>query len=735
MKHYIKGTYKNSIFKSDNGYVIGLFRVSETNDEAMQDFVNKIITFTGTFVELNENDKYIFYGEGVTHPKYGFQYQVNESERIKPEDKDAIVEFLSSNLFKGVGEQLAKRIVEVLGENALDVILENANSLLLVPKLSSKKAKMIYETLKKYEESHQTMIYLCDLGFSMPDATKIYTTYKSNTISKIENNIYSIIDDIDDLSFLKIDEISTKLNFERDDFRRIKACIIYIMKKLIFNTGDTYLYYQEIKEQTINYLEFTIRDEDFKQYLDELVIERKIKVLDDKYYLYDIYDAETYIVNKIKKLVDAKPSAYSNLDTTIKYLEDNNNLLYNSKQKDAIKAALINNSLIITGGPGTGKTTIIKAIVETYQLINHYNIDQLTDRLVLLAPTGRASKRMMETTGIPAMTIHRFLKWNKENNQFGINEYNKDNHHIIIVDEVSMIDILLFANLLKGLTDNIKLILVGDYHQLPSVGPGQILKDLIDSDLIKTITLDHLYRQAENSYIPYLASDIKDNSVDESCLKTTSDYTFIQCRNSEIKSNLKILCEKWIECNKNIQDLQVMAPMYRGEVGIDLLNQELQEIFNPPSPNKKEIKIGDIIFRENDKVLQLVNMPDDNVFNGDIGVIKEIILANKSSSGKNVIVVDFDGNLVRFLPKDFNKLKHGYIISIHKSQGSEFTTVIIPFSMSYHNMLYRRLIYTAVTRAKKQLILVGEPKAFLYGVNNNNDYNRKTNLLPRLSIF
>ncbi len=732
MEHYIKGIYKNSIFKSENGYIIGLFKVTDTNDETMRDFIGKTVTFTGMFAELNENDKYFFYGETVNHPRYGFQYNVSSYERVKPEDKDAVVEFLSSNLFKGVGEQLAKKIVDVLGEKALDIILENANSLLLVPKLSSKKAKSIYETLKKYEESHQIMLYLSDLGFSITDAMKIYTTYKNNTISKLENNIYSITDDIDDLSFLKIDEVSVKLNFERDDYRRIKASIIYMMKKLMFNSGDTYLYYQEIKDQTASYLQFSIQDVDFNQYLEELVEIKKVVILNNKYYLYDLYEAETHIVNKIQKLINSKPSAYSGLDSIITNQENINKLSYNKKQKDAIKAALVNNILIITGGPGTGKTTIIKAIVETYQIANNYNINQLNERLIMLAPTGRASKRMMEATGLPAMTIHRFLKWNKENNQFGVNEYNKDNHHIIIVDEVSMIDMVLFSNLLKGLTDNIKLILVGDYHQLPSVGPGKVLKDLIDSDLIKTITLDQLYRQAENSYIPYLANDIKNNELNEQFLNTTSDYAFIECRNQNIKNELKNICEEWLTTNRNYQEIQVMAPMYRGEVGIDLLNQELQAIFNPPDPNKKEIKNGDIIFRENDKILQLVNMPDDNVFNGDIGIICEIVFANKSNSGKNEIVVDYDGSLVRYQPKDFVKIKHGFIISIHKSQGSEFNTVIIPFSMSYYNMLYRRLIYTAITRAKKKLILIGDPKAFVYGVNNNNDYNRKTNLLERL---
>lgn len=734
MKLYIKGIFKNSIFKSETGFVIGLFKIMETNDKQMEDFIDKTITFTGTFVDLNENDKYFFYGEPINHPKYGFQYNVSEYERVKPEDADAIVEFLSSNLFSGIGVKMAKKIVDVLGNETLDIILENPNSLLLVPKLSSKKAKQIYETLTKYEESHKTIVYLCDMGFSMPDAMKIYTTYKNNTISKLENNIYSIIDDIEDISFLKIDEISRKLNFTHDDFRRIKACIIYVMKKLMFNSGDTYLYYDEIVSNTSKHLNFTIRDEDFKQYLSELANENKIKYLGDKYYLFDLYEAETGVVYKIQKLLSYEPTKYKNFDDSIELLEKNNGILYNDKQKEAIRSSLEDNALIITGGPGTGKTTIIKAIVELYRILNKLDYNKLTEEVALLAPTGRASKRMMESTLLPAMTIHRFLKWNKDNNQFGVNEYNKDKSHLIIIDEVSMIDLSLFSSLLKGLTDNIKLVLVGDYNQLPSVGPGKVLKDLIDSKLIKTISLEHLYRQDETSYIPYLASDIKNNVVGEEFLKTTSDYTFLSCNTSMIRTSLRNICSQCLEKGYDYKRVQVMAPMYRGEVGIDLLNKELQSIFNPSSPNKKEIVVGDVTFRENDKILQLVNMPDDNVFNGDIGVIKNINLATDSDSGKNEIDVDFDGNLVRYFPKDFVRIKHGFIISIHKSQGSEFEVVIIPFSMSYYNMLYQRLIYTGVTRAKTKLILLGDPKAFLYGVNNNNDYNRKTNLLERIIL-
>ena len=318
MKKYIKGKYKRSIFKSNNGYIIGLIKIKETNDDGLLDYVNKTMTFTGYFVDLNEEDDYIFYGNMIEHPKYGIQYQVDESERIKPEDKDGIVEFLSSDLFPGVGEKLAIRIVDTLGEDTLDKILEDKDNLKLVPKISNKKIDVIYNTLTKYEESHKIVVYLTELGFNMKDALNIYNRYKSLVIPTIENNIYDIIDG--GISFKKVDEISSKLNYEYDDIRRIKACIIYCMQNMTFELGDTYLEYDNIKQTTINYLKFDIKDEDFINFLDELRYEGKIVLEENLYYLKEYYDDEEYIVSKIKKLLDKKIDSYDNFATKLDQL-------------------------------------------------------------------------------------------------------------------------------------------------------------------------------------------------------------------------------------------------------------------------------------------------------------------------------------------------------------------------------------------------------------------------------
>lgn len=733
MKNYIKGNYRKSIFSSPKGYVIGLFKVKDTNDERLVDYINKMITFTGYFHELNEDDNYIFYGEGIEHPKYGFQFQVSEYEKIKPEDKDGVIEFLASDLFPGIGEKQATLIVDVLGEKALDKILEDASCLSLVPKLSSKKAKKIYDILVKYEESHKTIVYLTELGFSMKDALNIYNVYKAYTIEHLEHNIYEIMDEVDDISFLKLDQIARKQGIDLLDERRIKACILYIIRTLTFQNGDTYFAKEELYQAVCSYLKNEIEQTQFLPLLNELIDEEKIYQENDKYYDSEIYRAEVEVADKIGHLCRLPKIKYKNLEKVVGNYESHCGVTYNKKQKDAILKALTNHCFIITGGPGTGKTTIIKAIIELYQELNELKRESLVEEIRLLAPTGRASKRMSEATLLPASTIHRFLKWNKETNEFGVNAFHKDHGKLIIVDEVSMIDLSLLHSLLEGLDSNIQIIFVGDYNQLPSVGPGQILKDFIESKIIPTIELDLLYRQDENSYITTLAQEIKNNQLSDNYLKEKSDFVFLNCSSQSLRKNLKNICQQILNKGYTEKQVQIMAPMYRGMNGIDNLNKELQEVFNPPHKDKREMTYGDVIFREKDKVLQLVNMPDENVFNGDIGTIERILYENETPSKKKEIYVDYDGYLVKYLPKDFNSFKHGFVITIHKSQGSEFPVVIMPISMSYHRMLYRKLVYTGITRAKKKLILLGEPEAFLKSIENNQEQIRKTTLKERLN--
>ncbi len=733
MNPYIKGKYKNDIFRSDKGYVIGIFRINETNIEEMKEFVNHTITITGYFYDLNENDNYTLYGEVVDHPRYGIQFNVKESEKVKPTDKDGIIEFLSSDLFPGVGEKLATKIVDTLGEKTIDLILEDKNNLLMVPKISSKKIDVIYNTLTSYENSHQTIIYLCDIGFNSSEALYIYNTYRNKTLDQLNENIYEFASDLDGISFMRIDNLREKLDIKTDDVRRIKACILHIMREITYKNGDTYLEFEKIYQEVLKYLDIGINESDFALYLNDLNKLGKIVIDEEKYYLKEIFLSEVNISGRIKELIKSSPMKYKKFNMYLDQIEVMNNIKYNDKQKEAIKSSLLNGITIITGGPGTGKTTIVKAIVELYQSLNNLSDREVMSELTLLAPTGRAAKRLGEATNFPAMTIHRFLKWHKESNSFEINEYNKDFSKIVIVDEASMIDISLFDSLLKGLIRDVQLILVGDYNQLPSVGPGTVLKDLIDSKLINTVSLDLLYRQSKKSFIPILADDIK-SGITDNVLAKVNDYVFLECTRGAIRTSIKNICNQLKEKEVDLTNMQLLAPMYKGINGIDNLNRDLQEIFNPAREDKSEITIGEFKYRVGDKVIQLINMPDESIYNGDIGYISEIISAIESESKKNEIIVNYDGNYVKYLPKDFNKIKLAYIISVHKSQGSEFDIVIMPLSMEYNKMLYRKLIYTAVTRTKSKLILLGELDAFKYSINNTNEYIRKTSLLNRLMM-
>ncbi len=726
MKKYIKGIFKKIIFKSDQNYVIGLFNVKDTNLPSIKDYIFHTITFTGYFHELIIDEKYIFYGDMVDNPKYGLQFKVDEYERIKPEGIDAVIEFLSSDLFSGIGEKTARSIVDTLGENALDIISNDYSSLLLVPKLKEKTAKKIYDTIKKYNESYDIIIFLTKIGFSIKDAGIIYNHYKDSTKMIIEDNVYSIIDDISEINFSKVEMVRKNLNIDDLDARRIMAIIVHVMKELCFNNGDTYLYLDEIYNGVINLLNYNFNKEEFEDILIEIAKTGRIKIEDKEYYLREYFLSENSIANTIYYLTNKKDTKYKNIEKEIENLQIYFDVEYNKKQKEAIKNAYEKNFSIITGSPGTGKTTIIRAIVELYRKIHGYSFNELQNKLALLAPTGRAAKRMSESCNFPASTIHRFLKWNKESNKFMINENNKSNVEFLIIDEVSMIDVTLFDNLFKGLSKNVKIVMIGDYNQLESVAPGNVLKDLIDSDIVNVTFLDELYRQAEDSYIAMLAKEINDNDLSENFLEKKDDYSFIESDSSNLKFYIKKVCEMAKQKGYSPDDIQVLVPMYKGENGIDNLNKLLQEIFNP-SEGQKEIIYKDVIFRENDKVLQLENDPDNNVFNGDIGYIYKI--------ENNHMLINFDGNIVKYTTKDYIKIRHAYVISVHKSQGSEFKLVIIPIIFSYKIMLYKKLIYTAITRAKQCLTIIGDKNTFVYSVKNEVVRLRKTKLKDRLQTY
>lgn len=718
MKGYIKGHYRKSIFSTDKGYNIGIFKVLETDIEDMEIYINRTVTFTGYFHELNEIDTYKFYGNLVNHPRYGEQFETTNYERCKPEEKDSIVEFLSSPIFKGIGEAKAKKIVSVLGNDTFNVILNNPSNLVLIPTITEKNANVLHEKLVEYESSYETILYLNKLGFSTRDSMIIYNKYRANTISVIEDNIYTLIEDISEISFKKIDRIALQLGMKKDDDNRVCAAIIYILKELTNLEGHSYYSKSELLNFLSRVLTVEIDTNKFDKAIDILCKNLKVVVKNDRYYLFDLYEAEENVASRCMYLSRKKDNTYKLIDDVIKRIENTYDIKYNDEQKLAIKSSYLKNILIITGGPGSGKTTIIKGILELFKEINKYSHVEMLEKVALLAPTGRAAKRMCETSTYTASTIHRFLKWNKDNDTFQVNEYNKSNVEFVILDEASMLDTYLFNNLLKGLKADTRLILVGDSDQLPSVGAGDVLCDLINSNRIPVVCLKEIYRQSSLSNILTLAYDIKNDKVDRSIFNVEDDLTFIECSNDMVLSKICEIANTYSDIS--YKNIQVLAPMYKTVNGIDSINSKLQDIYN--KDNSKNIKVFDVTYRVGDKVIQLTNMPDDNVYNGDIGLIHKI------DSKKREIYINFDGNIVKYTASNFNKFRHAYAISIHKSQGSEFDIVIIPVVSNFKKMLYKKLIYTAVTRSKKKLYLIGSYDAFKYAVSNKDVDLRRTTL-------
>ena len=715
MKKYILGNIRKIIYESNNGpYKVGIFKVRETNDEEMEEYVNKVIGFTGSFAEVNMDVDYILYGRLVEHPKYGSQYEVLNYEIKAPSDLDSLVLYFSSGMFKGIGVKTAKRIVERFGTDTIKTIKENYQDVATVSGMTITKAKRMHDKIVENEYNQDLILKLNGLGFSVREAIDLITVYGSKLNSVIEENIYDLVEYI---NFDKLDLMFLKNNDEMDK-RRIEALILHNIYTSCYENGDTLILKDELFIKMKRCFRGVFSAEEYLKYIESLALKAKIVLFNEYVTLSDFYNTEKSILMDINRINDIKSNIKTNkIDTYISEYEKINNITFNNDQKDAIKGAIENNFFIITGGPGTGKTTIIKAIVMILKDILNLNHEDIA----LLAPTGRASKRMAESVGAPAYTIHKYLKWNKETESFLIDEYNKSPEKVVIVDESSMIDIFLFSSLLKGLKLNVKLILVGDANQLPSIGPGDLLNDLLHISTIKNKYLNTIYRVKEGSYITYLANDIKNRKHFDKFPTNYSDFKFIESSDDDIKKYLSEIVNKAVEKGIHSENFQVLAPMYKGLNGIDSLNSMMASIFNP---NSEKFVIGDKYFRINDKVIQLVNDVDNNVYNGDIGYIRDIYYLDK----KMVVEIDYSGNIVEYKSGEFDKFNLAYAVSIHKSQGSEYANVVIILARSFNRMFYNKLIYTAVTRAKSSLIILGSIDSLNKSVSTNYGANRNTYL-------
>lgn len=737
----LKGTVEVILFQNqDNFYTVLKVDTIESNES-----FDTMPTVVGFFPNIVEGDVYTFKGQVVAHPKYGKQLKADTFEKELPQTKDAIITYLSSDLFKGIGKKTAQNIVNTLGENAINDILAHPDILTKVSNLSKKKQEQIAQQIAANQESEKIMIYLHDLGFGPKLSMAIYQFYQSETINVVDNNPYKLVYDIKGIGFNKADTLARNIGIDFNDPERLKACILFTLEEECIKQGHTYLPTETILKSAQTMLstqgDEIIEIHQLEEMLQILMEEDKLILDQQKIAIPSLYYSELKSVQNLYRILThthkLNELEQSDLQLHIGEIEDSNEVHYAASQKEALQTAINSKIMLLTGGPGTGKTTVIKGIVELYAEIHGLSLNyaDYTDDdfpVVLAAPTGRASKRLQEATGLEAMTIHRLIGWNQDTQPEDILD-NEIKAKLIIIDEMSMVDTWLFHQFLNAVPLDAQIVFVGDEDQLPSVGPGQVFKDLIQSKKIPRVNLTEVYRQQDGSSIIELAHHMKQNeSID--ITKRYHDRSFINCSAEQIPDVVKKVVSSAVSKGYDMSDIQVLAPMYKGSAGIKRLNQILQTILNPKEPDAREIEFGDAAFRKGDKVLQLVNRPNDNIFNGDIGIIVGIFWAKENALNKDVIIVDFDGNEITFTRQDLIELTHAYCTSIHKSQGSEFPIVIMPVVKQYFRMLQKPILYTGLTRAKQSLVLLGDPQAFDIGLKTNGQV-RMTQLYDLLEAY
>ena len=726
----VEGYLNKIIFhnKENNYYILSIF----LNDQ--YDFVDgDYLSVVGTFndFEFVEDDLYSFKGEIVQHRKYGTQLSAIVVEPVIEKDKEAIVSYLSSSIFQGVGRKTAELIVDTLGVDALDKIYEDKDSLFNIKGIPEQRKDTIYATIVANKQTQDIILKLNEYNLSNNLILKIYNFYKHNTLRTITENPYSLIKDIKGINFKTVDKIAETNEIAANDRERILYGFIYTINSFCFSTGNTYISKNTLLYNTFNILyssrNIAVAKEDILSSYDYAIDTGKLIEIEDRVFLPEIYYSEYSIYSDISKRLELEDDfdiSDSLLDKYIEEVEDELEISYDIVQIAAIKNCIKNNFAILTGGPGTGKTTIILAVIKIFQKIKNYSIHDLLDEsrsiLTLCAPTGKAAKRMSESTGFYASTIHKAIGWSTEDEnmeEFVSEKFIKS--ELVIIDESSMIDVFLMYNLLKIINKDAKIILVGDNDQLPSIAPGNVLNDLINSKAISTVKLNKIFRQSEHSSIINISHSIK-NNIPFDVLENFDDKEFISANKNEMINVISAIYDDLIKGSAK-ENIQILAPIYKGTSGINEINMAIQSRFND---NEEQIEYGELIYKVNDRVMQLVNRPEDNIFNGDIGYIEQIY----KEGNKFKIVIDYDGNYVTYEKTELNQITLSYACSIHKAQGSEFENVIIPFIDNYNFMLNKNLTYTAITRAKKKLILCGDSKVFYKSIEPTNVVTRQTSL-------
>ncbi len=724
-------------YNQENGYTIAILELDyKDKNIAMKKakIIGNSIPVVGFFDRCpNELEEYILEGDYVRNPTYGLQFKFSKFTRKMLKNEQGIISYLSSSMFPGIGQKLAKTIIDKLGTDCLLKIKDDPKCLDLV-NLTEKQKSVIISGIISDTVSQEAVVFFLDNGITLDTTHKIISMFGDMAKEIVLENPYILMDKIHRFGFKKNDAFALKIGVEENSIVRLKALLSYVLQEALYSAGNSYVSKGELYDATIRYLDKDVDGEVFNQVLDILTEAKKIYIDNDL----NIYDYKMYIQelelaltisNKLSKSLETNPIEYKEEDIEKCFMKVKNSsgLEYSTEQLEAIRSAFLEPIVIITGGPGTGKTTIIKAIIDMYMRLNKDN-NSLLDYIALLAPTGKAAKRMKESTSMNAMTIHKFLGYTGDNN-FAYSKYNKTTAKLIIVDEASMMDLPIASRLITSMQDDARIIIVGDVDQLPSVGPGQVLKDLIDSKEIKTIKLTKIHRQAEDSSIIKLAHNVNEGILPDNLLDKLQDRTFISTDNEHIANILVNAVKRFVDKDYDIKkDIQVLIPMYKGDCGINEINSRIQELINPLDVENEEIKHFGRSFRKNDKVIQLVNRAEKGVMNGDVGYVKNFNYKDLKPIGLSVA---FDTVVVDYTIEELEDLSLAYAISVHKAQGGEFDVVLMPFTTKHYIMLKRKLIYTGITRAKKTLILIGDPKAMSQGIRRV-ELNRKTILKETL---
>lgn len=729
----LNGIVESIVFKSsDTGYTVIKFREN-----------NNIHTAVGVLPHVREGQNLKLSGSWVNHSQFGKQFKVEECEEILPTSKDGIEKYLSSGIIQGIGPVTAKKIVNTFGEDTLNILDNSIERLKEIEGIGKKKLETIIESYQEQRELKNITIFLQTHGLSVNQCLKIYKKYGSSSVETVKNNPYVLCDEISGIGFKTSDKIARSLGVEIDSPFRVQSGIRYVINEFCAN-GHTFMPKDELIKEASNVL--TVSGDIIEENIKNAALDRKIKLekVNNKEGVFTIpnYYCELGITNRILTLAI---SNFQNINVDVNHLiaqfENKNNITFAESQKDAIISAFQNGIEIITGGPGTGKTTIIKCIIEIFETCGL--------KVLLGAPTGRAAKRMSESTGKEATTIHRMLDmgvFEKEESVFVTNtEEHSLEADVVIIDEASMIDITLMNALLKSIKVGTRLIIVGDVDQLPSVGAGNVLNDFIESGFTKVVRLKEIFRQGKESMIVVNAHKINKGEMPKLNEKGT-DFFFIKNDIQEgiLNTIIDLINTRLPKFNSNwdkLKSIQVLVPMKKGVLGVTNLNEKIQSILNPKAPYKKEKEFRSMIFREGDKVMQIKNNyslkwtriagkgehEGAGVFNGDMGFIESIDL-----EGKKLSIIFDDERKVIYDFMYLDELDLAYAITIHKSQGSEFPVVIIPAYMGAPLLMNRNLLYTGITRAKEMVVVVGIPKALKYMVDNTRSMERYSSLNWRI---